>query len=994
MSQEHETAYPRLKKQYSQKELERYHTPDDAELSLARQNTRQPTARICFLLLMKITQHLGYFVQVREIPKLFLRHITSCLGYDRKLIPNASQLKSYDRSGTRQRHLQTLRCALGIKPFGQAGIELVESTALRAASTKEHVTDIINEVLEELVRQYYELRSFSILDDSATKAWKKVRLNFFAEYRQQLSLPILYHLDKLLDVNQSDDHFSLWNKYRRECGKPTSKVIKEYLKWLTSIKEQAESLPEITGLPAARKKALFHEARSYDAKSMRRLQANKRYTLTALLVRQRYASALDDVANIFIRLVRQLHHTAKQSYQEYRLKNTGDTDQLVTRFYKILQAWNADGSPDTTQVDELLNSDTEQWLSACERYLKLADDNYYPFLVSHYQKKRSQLFNCLELLKLKPTSEDDQLLHALEWINLNRHLRRTEFDDIPESLSDGQWLTEPWLRVIERQREADGQMVWRKNYLELAVFSLIMEALNAGDLCIEAGDMFSDYRDKLISLEQYQDHIEEYSRQSGIATDPDAFVEELKQSLESAASLADDSFPDCQHVRFEAGCLKLSRPESKVPTAKVAEIKRLIDECMPSLSILDVLIEAERWLDLHTLFALPSGEKSRVSEPRKRFVTTLFCYGCNLGPTQVARSVQGLSRKQIAWLSIGYISEPDLDKAITKTINAYNRFQLPKSWGTGERAAADGTRFDVYQQNLFSEYHIRYGSYGGVGYYFVSDTYAALFSRFITCGSYEGAYILDVLMNNQSDIQPSILHGDTHAQNEPAFGLAYLLGIELMPRIRKVSKLRFFRPEAGARYQHIDSLFEQTINWSLIKKYLPDMLRVALSIKHGTIDPSAILQRLGSGTRKNRLYFAFRELGRAVKTRFLLKYIMDIDLRKTINQATNKCEEFNDFCKWLMFGGDGVIAENLRHEQQKIIKYNQLVSNLTILHNVQNMTRALKEIASEGVEITPDILADLSPYWRKHINRFGDYRPDYDIPVSKLEYDLILSMML
>ena len=98
---------------------------------------------------------------------------------------------------------------------------------------------------------------------------------------------------------------------------------------------------------------------------------------------------------------------------------------------------------------------------------------------------------------------------------------------------------------------------------ELAVFSLVMEALNAGDLCIEAGDLFSDYRDKLISLEQYHEHIEEYSQQSSIATDPDAFIEELKQSLESAASLADDSFPDCQHVRFEAGSLKFSRPESK-----------------------------------------------------------------------------------------------------------------------------------------------------------------------------------------------------------------------------------------------------------------------------------------------------------------------------------------------------------------------------------------------------------------------------------------------
>ena len=80
-------------------------------------------------------------------------------------------------------------------------------------------------------------------------------------------------------------------------------------------------------------------------------------------------------------------------------------------------------------------------------------------------------------------------------------------------------------------------------------------------------------------------------------------------------------------------------------------------------------------------------------------------------------------------------------------------------------------------------------------------------------------------------------------------------------------------------------------------------------------------------------------------------------------------------------------------EQQKVIKYNQLVSNLTILHNVQNMTRALKELATKGIEITPDIQADLSPYWRKHINRFGDYRPDYDISASKLEYDLLLLMM-
>ena len=67
-----------------------------------------------------------------------------------------------------------------------------------------------------------------------------------------------------------------------------------------------------------------------------------------------------------------------------------------------------------------------------------------------------------------------------------------------------------------------------------------------------------------------------------------------------------------------------------------------------------------------------------------------------------------------------------------------------------------------------------------------------------------------------------------------------------------------------------------------------------------------------------------------------------------------------------------------------------LVSNLTILHNVRNMSEALQSLARDGFEITPDILADLSPYRRKHINRFGDYRLDTSRPVPKIDYDLVI----
>jgi Tn3 transposase DDE domain len=92
---------------------------------------------------------------------------------------------------------------------------------------------------------------------------------------------------------------------------------------------------------------------------------------------------------------------------------------------------------------------------------------------------------------------------------------------------------------------------------------------------------------------------------------------------------------------------------------------------------------------------LASGFEAKLDEPRKRFITTLFCCGCNLGPTQTARSVKNLSRKQVAWLNLKCVTEARLDKAIVKVISAYNRFAPPRFRGSGKRISADGTKWIV-----------------------------------------------------------------------------------------------------------------------------------------------------------------------------------------------------------------------------------------------------------------------------------------------------------
>jgi TnpA family transposase len=103
--------------------------------------------------------------------------------------------------------------------------------------------------------------------------------------------------------------------------------------------------------------------------------------------------------------------------------------------------------------------------------------------------------------------------------------------------------------------------------------------------------------------------------------------------------------------------------------------------------------------------------------------------------------------------------------------------------------------------------------------------------------------------------------------------MSTLLDIQLMPRIRNWQDLIFYRPSKSAVYQHIDSLFKDSIDWSRIANHWNDLLRVVLSIQTGKISSSILLRKLGNYSRKNRFYQAFQELGRVVRTVFLLRYI-------------------------------------------------------------------------------------------------------------------------
>jgi TnpA family transposase len=91
-----------------------------------------------------------------------------------------------------------------------------------------------------------------------------------------------------------------------------------------------------------------------------------------------------------------------------------------------------------------------------------------------------------------------------------------------------------------------------------------------------------------------------------------------------------------------------------------------------------------------------------------------------------------------------------------------------------------------------SEYPIRFGGFGGVGYDLGADNSIALMSRWTMCSAWEGHAILDFLKENESDIKPDAIHADAQGQSRAIFGPAYLLDIELLPRIRDWKGKNFY----------------------------------------------------------------------------------------------------------------------------------------------------------------------------------------------------------
>jgi Tn3 transposase DDE domain len=165
----------------------------------------------------------------------------------------------------------------------------------------------------------------------------------------------------------------------------------------------------------------------------------------------------------------------------------------------------------------------------------------------------------------------------------------------------------------------------------------------------------------------------------------------------------------------------------------------------------------------------------------------------------------------------------------------------------------------------------------------------------------------------------------------------------------------------------------EAINLRALSDHWIELLRLAMSIKTGTVTASVILRKRSAYPRQNGLALALRELGKLGRTLFTLDWLQDPELRRRSHVGLNKGEQQNALRRAVFFNRLGEIRdrsyENQRHRASGL---NLLVAAI-ILWNTTYLQRALDHMRQQGYPPETGDLVHLSPLGWEHISLTGDY---------------------
>lgn len=885
------------------------------------------------------------------------------------LLPPGSPLDAPAKRDTTAQHRHAIRIHLGFVPCGTRERDALSTWAERQASGAESTSELVRRACAWLFQQHIARPGRTVLERLVGSAAERAEATLLDALVGQLSEPARNALDRLI-ATDDEGPTSFFAQLRVAPGKASAANIRAHLDRIERLEalpiEDVVVPPEAEGWLAR----LANQLRRYNARDIRRMAPNRRYAMMACFIRQARARLLDEAVQLHDNYVTDMCRRARRKHETLAARERRRArEALAVVLGSVRHALQADdlGGGFAEAVEERGGrEEVAQLLELCEAAGRADREGYRRQLSARYSPLRKFLKTFLHLpLRCGPGAES--LLQAIELVRqLDREGRRPLPPDAPMT-----FIPQGWRDAIVNDDGQIDRALWET---QLAI--TIRDELRSGDLFVEGSQHHASFTDLVYDEERWNEERDEAFAQLQLPIEPPQGVAAVMADFQSAADQFLQALPTNPFARIEEGRLKTcNEPAQAIPDEAMA-LRSAVGAGLSPVRLERLLME----VDAACGFTEPLRQAAEPSAASRNAVLAgLIAQGTNLGLVAMRSSTEGVARGEIERAVRQCLHPGPLKEANRRLVNAHHGLALAQHFGQGVRSSSDGQRFGVQAGSLIASSYPRYFGYYDRAvsvYTHVSDQHSVFASRVISCAPREALYVLDGLLDNDTLIDPKSHHVDTHGATEPLFGMCYLLGFELQPRMAGLPDLGLYKDRPDARYGPLDSLLQGAVSPELLEEQWDDLARVAASMIRHTAPAHVVIHRL-TASKRSRLSRALVDLGRLIKTTYLLRYLSDAELRSQVRRQLNRGEARHALAKRLFFGNHGMFRTGDIEQLTSKASALSVLCNAVVYWNTVRMQQILTQLRAEQV-VDDAWLRFLTPLAHAHVVVNGVYRFDVE----------------
>lgn len=391
-------------------------------------------------------------------------------------------------------------------------------------------------------------------------------------------------------------------------------------------------------------------------------------------------------------------------------------------------------------------------------------------------------------------------------------------------------------------------------------------------------------------------------------------------------------------------------------------LKQTISSHFGHLNLIDILNE----VDIRTGFTkkfITLGSRMVLDQEDKRQKILLCSYalGTNIGLARTSQ-LSGMSYEGLRHIKRFYFQPDNLREVIKylsdSALTVYDEKLLGK---LSKILVSDSKQISSFSDNMVTQWHPRYKRKGVMIYWHLNKNHICIFSQLKNCTSSEVASMLNGILNHKTSLDVEGQCVDTHGQSYIGFALSFLLGFDLLPRIKNIGSATLYVPY-DMDLQNIQPIIKDKIKFDLIEPYYDDCVRIVTQLRNGKSDAFSIIRQFSALNYGNPLFKALREIGRAQKTIFLCRYLHSESLRQEINAGLNIVENWNSMIKFVHYAKSiDAPSNNIDDQEVSILTLHLIQLCMTYVNIVMLQNLLKKKLLPKG-QYTSSFYSHINPY--------------------------------